>query len=95
MKILLNPEGRIARDTEVLPKLKIVLLDYFNRVYKENTLEKRVEISYSEQMKNIKVYFSIILRIDKKFKKKHIYKEQIKHCRRVNNIVKKNSTNLN
>ena len=95
MKILLNPEGRIAKDTEVLPKLKIVLLDYFNRVYKENTLEKRVEISYSEQMKNIIVYFSIILRIDKKFKKKHIYKEQIKHCRRVNNIVKKNSTNLN
>ncbi len=94
MKILLNPEGRIAKDTEVLSKLNIVLFDYFQRVFKENTLEKRIEISYNDEMKNINIYFSIILKIDRKFKKKNIYKEQIKHFRRVHNIIKKNSKNL-
>ena len=74
MKILLNPEGRIAKDTEVLSKLNIVLFDYFQRVFKENILEKRIEISYNDEMKNINVYFSIILKIDRKFKKKKIYK---------------------
>ena len=29
MKKLLNPEGRIAKDTEVLPKLKLVILIIF------------------------------------------------------------------
>ena len=95
MKKLLNPEGRIAKHTEVLPKLNIVLFDYFNRVFKDNTLEKRIEKSYSDEMKNINVYFSIILKIDRKFKKKQIYKEQKKHFRGIHNIVKKNSSNLN
>ena len=39
MKILLNPEGRIAKDSEVLPQLNVVLFDYFYRVFKEYNLD--------------------------------------------------------
>ena len=66
MKKLLNPEGRIAKDTEVLPKLKLVIFDYFFRVFKGKNLEKRIEISYNEEMNQIDTFCSIILEIDEK-----------------------------
>jgi hypothetical protein len=76
MKILLNPEGRIAKDSEVLPQLNVVLFDYFYRVFKEYNLEKRIEISNNNEMKQINVYFSIILKVDLKFKKKKFSKNK-------------------
>ena len=78
MKKLLNPEGRIAKDTEVLPKLKLVIFDYFFRVFKGKNLEKRIEISYNEEMNEIDTYCSIILEIDEKFKKKNYFRKNAK-----------------
>lgn len=92
MKILLNPEGRIAKDSEVLPQLNVVLFDYFYRVFKEYNLEKRIEISNNNEMKQINVYFSIILKVDLKFKKKKVFKEQIKNFRTVFNLIRRNSS---
>ena len=89
MKKLLNPEGRIAKDTEVLPKLKLVIFDYFFRVFKGKNLEKRIEISYNEEMHEIDPYCSIILKMDEKFKKKKIILEKMQNFRNIRNLVRK------
>ncbi len=61
MKKVLSPLGRVAKDSEVLPRLKTILLDYYIRVFKVYTLEKRIEKSYSNEMKQIITYVSLIL----------------------------------
>ena len=86
MKKVLSPLGRVAKDSEVLPQLKTILLDYYIRVFKKETLEKRIEKSYSKEMKQINTYVSLILIPDEKFKNKKIVLEQLNNFRNIRNI---------
>ena len=89
MKKLLNPEGRVAKDTEVLEQLKVVIFVYYFRVFKNQNLEKRIEASYSEEMNKIDTYCSLILETDEKFKKKKVVSEKMKNFRNIRNLVRK------
>ena len=91
MKKVLSPLGRVAKDSEVLPRLKTILLDYYIRVFKVETLEKRIEKSYSNEMKQIITYVSLILIPDEKFKGKKIVEEQLQNFRNITNLVRKES----
>ena len=91
MKKILSPLGRVAKDSEVLPQLKTILLDYYIRVFKVETLEKRIEKSYSNEMKQIITYVSLILIPDEKFKGKKIVEEQLQNFRNITNLVRKES----
>ena len=95
MKKVLSPLGRVAKDSEVLPQLKTILLDYYIRVFKKETLEKRIEKSYSKEMKQINTYVSLILIPDEKFKNKKIVLEQLNNFRNIRNLIRRESNSEN
>ena len=70
---------------------------YFDIFYKTYPLSSRINISYEENIKNIKPYYSFILVPDEKFKAKYKFNEYIKrnnkireHILSINNKLKRN-----
>jgi hypothetical protein len=91
MRQILCPQGRVAKDSEVLPQLKPFLLIFFTRFFRKETLEKRIEKSYGEEMKQITPYVSLILETDDKFKKKRVVMEQLNNFRNLRSYIRKES----
>ena len=91
MKKILCPQGRVAKDTEVLPQLKPFLLIFYTKFFRKETLEKRIEKSYSDEMKDITPYVSLILATDSKFKTKKIVMEKLNNFRNLRNYIRKES----
>ena len=65
------------REEEIKNPLKIFLPLYYQKLFKnQGCLGKRLQISLSEKMKDIKPNFTIAIEMDEKFKNNEIVKEQ-------------------
>ena len=65
------------REEEIKNPLKIFIPLYYEKLFKNRgCLEKRLEISLSKKMQNIKPNFSIAIEMDEKFKNTDIVREQ-------------------
>ena len=85
LSIILKPEGRKnIRDNECLNKLNQCVFVLLKKILKNNSLEKRIEKSYSEEIKNTKTFCSIIIEMNEKFKKKKIIQEKLSFFRNFN-----------
>jgi hypothetical protein len=85
LSIILKPEGRKnIRDNECLNKLNQCVFVLLKKIFKKNSLEKRIEKSYSEEIKKTKTFCSIIIEMDEQFKKKKIIQEKLSFFRNFN-----------
>lgn len=95
INIEVKPENRtVFRDTEIIKKLRHNISLFSKKVYKNNNLEKRIQISYSDQVKLIEPNVSIALQMDNKLKNKKFISEKLKNFRGVKSDIIRN-TKLN
>ena len=87
----------LINDKNNINKLIKDIGNYFDIFYKTYPLSSRINISYQENIKNIKPYYSFILVPDEKFKAKYKFNEYIKqnnkireHILSINNKLKRN-----
>ena len=85
LSIILKPEGRKnIRDKECLNKLCQCIFIFLKKIFKKNSLEKRIEKSYIKEIIQKKTFCSIIIKMDEKFQHKKIIQEKLKSFRNFN-----------
>ena len=72
-----NTKSKVADKETTRDYMIRYLPKYFNKLYSSRgNLEKRLKISASEKMNNIKPIFTIAIEMDKKLKETEIVKQQ-------------------
>ena len=96
LTIALKPEKRkVLRDTEILSKLKSSILFYSKKLFSQNDLEKRINISYNDENKNIETYLSFAIEMSEKFKKKRTIANRLNIFKEVRKEVMQSAVHNN
>ena len=82
-------------DKEILSKLKSSILFYSKKLFSQNDLEKRINISYNDENKNIETYLSFAIEMSEKFKKKRTIANRLNIFKEVRKEVMQSAVHNN